>query len=349
MVGEKQISSLEYEPVTSLRKKNHFRLFGIVLALIAYGMTSFFIGSKVQTNNRMQSNRLPDTQNATLSAPTTTPRPLELLMKREYIPEYLIPSYNAITSRSTRATTFMLLPCLQLGPLNNQSWPLPLDTLLPIIHDNQAKTLLNDIKTHQFTYTARIYDEQNGQKHLVKEAEFEQVGDAQVYAMCNDNLMYHALIEIRIPGDQLESKLFSLIPQVRASGMLDKILFYIATIDQNNTIDYLDVNSETNPSLYTLIPPSQIKQYGYENNRRMEYLSASAIAGKVNNNLLLVTQTVCYECRDNPAERSYFSLSLNPPSAQEIAFCTPSEAIKQTCYDPKGSFTVINNSTEFAP
>lgn len=347
MIEESQTTSPEYHPTPSLQKWNPIRLFGVVLALIAYGVTSYLIGSKLQTNNKMQSSLLRDAQKTTLSTPTTTTRPLELLMKREYIPEYLIPSYNAITSRSTGATTFTLLPCLQLNPLNGQSWPLPLDTLLPIVHDNQVKLLLNDIKAHQFTYTARVYDEQNGQKQLVKEAHMQQVGNAHIYTICNDNLMYHALIAVRIPGDLIESKLFSLIPQVRASGMLDKVLFYITTIDQNNVIDYLDVNSETNPSLYTLIPPSQIKQYGYESDRRMEYLSASALVGKVNNNLLLVTQTVCYECRDNPAERSYFSLSLDKPSALEIAFCTPSESVKQTCYDSRGSFTVINSASSF--
>jgi len=338
-INDSQNTNITPPQATQLKNKHYLTLIGVILFLFLYGFICYSIGigynnNKINTQNSISTK-------TTIPVVTAIPIKIDLSFKQGYIPNELLASYNAITSRSN-SLTFTPLSCLRPTTDNTPLNQISFDEIFNSVHDYQLTNGLNSIKDHKFEYLAKSYIEENGIKRLDKQKLITTNAQIQIRSICNDNDEYIILFMATIPGDTIQEELLSLIPHIYAGGRSDVYLQYVSRINTKGEVEYFLLDNEAKPQVYTVISESSISQYGYSSKRRVDYTFPSRILGKINNNLFLVTETGCYECRDNPAERSFYSLSLNPLSAKEIAFCSNYEAPDQTCFDVNGKFFIKN-------
>jgi hypothetical protein len=260
---------------------------------------------------------------------------------------FVSPSFASLVKKAS----FTQLQCIS-NMLDNADYDIDNKILNSIKKISNSKTLvtgLENIYNHDFEYLAKSY--QTDGKTIDKEKNILVKAKIKLLSICKAQESYYILYNANISWDSIDKELFSLIPQVNAAGGPQfSTNSYISLIDSTGNVTYTKLTDEKigpegssfESRIYTPISTTFLKSSGYEGERRLDMLYPHKILGKIDDDLLVTFETKCYECHDNPTERSLYSLSLDPLKATEISFCKNYESLEQECFDKTGKYITLN-------
>lgn len=262
-------------------------------------------------------------------------------LKSNYI-LLLSPSF----AQEIKGKTFEPLSCL--GYYTHSSvlqGKLSIETIRNAENQNDRTDLitgLDKIQNHEYEYIFSTLRDDG--KTVINEKSAKTKADTiDLFSVCKNDTDYYILYNANISTRPRIGQEFRIAPHIYAAGGPQYNPYpYLAIFHKDGDVEFIKLKWDSKSNeMFTLIPSSNLRQFGYSGERKPEMLFIDQLMGKVENTIFITFETRCYECRDNPGERSLYAFSLDTNTAKEISFCSNYEANEQICYDKQGVFASL--------
>lgn len=334
----KDMSVIDEQPITLPKQQYYVKpLFGLILCLLlivtfisGYWIANIKIGSKKQ-----------ERKDLTVTS-SSKEAPAKFIFIKNIDSSFILLTSPGFTNE-IRGKSFEAFQCLRSVSSNTDSEDnnITVDRIKAGASENILISGLEKIQNNEYDYLARSYKEDG--ITIDKEKMIKTKADINLYSVCKDQENYYFLYNANISWSSIDKQLFSLNPKVNATGGPQYVYVpYLAQIIKTGEVKFFKLtNDSKKDNFFTPISVDILKQYGYSGERRTDMLFPQKLMGKVDNTIFVSFETRCYECRDNPMERSLYAFSLNTLNAKEISFCRNYESSEQVCYDHQGIFASV--------
>lgn len=327
----------DQQTITQPKQKSYLNASFLLILCLLFMVT--FVGGYLFGGTRTSVNR----QDPVPAAPSpATEMAPSFEFKNNIDPSFLLltsPSF----AKEIKGKSFQSLSCLStpLKGLAESDEKLTIDEIKAGVDDGVLVSGLNRIQNNEYDFLARSY--KGDDKTIDREKMIKVKAEIDLFSVCEGQDSFYVLFNANVPWSSIQKKLFSLVPPVYAAGGPQFApVSYLAKISKSGDVRFINLGGEL-PENKFFVPISTdiLKKYGYTDERKTEMLFPEQILGKVDNSVLISFETRCYECRDNPKERSLYVVSLDSLTAKELAFCRDYESAEQQCYDQQGMFASI--------